>query len=104
MAGSTDMREMASGPGGSGSRGTPEEREWARKRIERKRKLYVDLLAYFVINAFLVVVWAITGAGYFWPGWVLAGWGVLLLLDGWNVYYRKPLTETDIDRELGKRR
>jgi hypothetical protein len=104
MAGSTDMREMASGPGPSELHGTPAEREQARKRIERKRKLYGDLLAYVVINAFLVVVWAITGAGYFWPGWVLAGWGVLLLLDAWDVYYRKPLTETDIDRELGKRR
>jgi fatty acid desaturase len=104
MAGSTDMRELASGPGPSEPHGTPTEREWARKRIERKRKLYGDLLAYVVINAFLVVVWAVTGAGYFWPGWVLAGWGALLLLDLWDVYYRKPLTEADIDRELGKRR
>ncbi len=104
MAGSTDMRKPASGPGSSEPHGMPVEREQARKRIERKRKLYGDLLAYLVINAFLVVVWAVKGAGYFWPGWVLGGWGVLLLLDAWDVYYRKPLTEADIDRELGKRR
>jgi 2TM domain len=70
----------------------------------RPRRSRLDFLAYVVINAFLVVVWAVTGAGYFWPGWVLAGWGVLLLLDAWDVYYRKPLTEADIGRELGKRR
>ena len=45
-----------------------------------------------------------TGFGYFWPGWVLAGWGVLLLLDVWSVYYRRSLTEDDIDRELRNRR
>jgi hypothetical protein len=42
--------------------------------------------------------------GYFWPGWVLAGWGVLLVLDAWNVYGRRPLTDDDIDRELRNRR
>jgi hypothetical protein len=32
--------------------------------------------------------------------WVLAGWGVLLLLDGWNAYYRRDVTEEDIQREI----
>lgn len=104
MTGSTDMRETIPGPGFAEHRGTPAEREWARKRIERKRKLRGDLVAYVVVNSFLVVAWAITGGGYFWPGWVLGVWGVLLLLDLLSFYYRKPLTEADIDRELGKRR
>jgi hypothetical protein len=103
MTGSTDLRQTFSGPGPAEPRGTPEERDWARKRIERKRKLRGDLVAYVVVNSFLVVTWAITGAGYFWPGWVLGVWGVLLLLDLLSFYYRKPLTEADIDRELGKR-
>jgi cobalamin biosynthesis protein CobD/CbiB len=104
MTGSTDMRETFPGPGPAEPRGTPGEREWARKRIERKRKLRGDLVAYVVVNSFLVVAWAITGAGYFWPGWVLAAWGVLLLLDLLSFYFGKPLTEADIDRELGRRR
>jgi hypothetical protein len=37
-------------------------------------------------------------------GWVLAGWGVLLLLDAWNVLHRRPITEEDLDRELRSRR
>ena len=101
MAGSTDLRNM-SGLGPSESRGTPAEREWARKRIERKRKLLGDFVAYIAVNAFLVDVWAVTGGGDFWPGWVLGGWGVLLLLDLWSTY-RRPLTEADIDRELARR-
>ena len=56
------------------------------------------------MNAALVAAWALTGFGYFWPGWVLGFWGVFLLLDAWNVYYRRPVTEDEIDRELYKRR
>lgn len=74
--------------------------EQARARVERKRKFVGDFVAYLVINAGLIVVWAVTGAGYFWPGWVLGGWGVFLLLDAWNLYYRKPITEADIEREM----
>ncbi len=76
------------------------EYERARKRVERKRKFRSDLVAYVVINVFLIGAWAATGTGYFWPGWVLAGWGVALLLDGWNLYYRRPITHDDINREI----
>lgn len=72
----------------------------ARKRVERKRKFAGDVIAYVVVNAFLIGVWAVSGFGYFWPGWVLAGWGVLLVLDAWNVYFRRPITDADIEREL----
>jgi hypothetical protein len=83
---------------------SPEEYEQARKRVERKRKFRADLVGYVVINAFLIGVWAATGMGYFWPGWVLAGWGVLLVLDAWNVFYRRPVTPTDIEDELRRGR
>ena len=63
-----------------------------------------DVVAYVVINLFLIGIWAVAGAGYFWPGWVLAGWGVLLLLDAWNAYFRRPITEQEIDEEMGHRR
>jgi hypothetical protein len=83
--------------------GMDSERERARKRVERKNKFRADVVAYFVINAFLIGVWAFTDAGYFWPGWVLAGWGVMLLLDAWNVYFRRPVTDDDIDHEMRAR-
>jgi fatty acid desaturase len=79
------------------------EREAARKRVEKKHKFRGDVVAYVVINLLLVGLWAATGFGYFWPGWVLAGWGVLLLLQGWDVFYRQDVTEEDIQRELNKR-
>jgi hypothetical protein len=76
------------------------EYEFARWRVEKKRRIRIDLVTYVVVNLFLIVVWAVTGFGYFWPGWVLAGWGVLLGLDIWSAYSRRPITDDDIQREL----
>ena len=80
------------------------DREQARKRVERKHKFRGDVVAYVIVNLFLIGIWAVTGFGYFWPGWVLAGWGVLLLLDAWNVYFRRPVTEAEVDDELRSHR
>ena len=74
--------------------------EQARARAIRKRKFRGDLMGYFVINAFLVGLWAVSGFGYFWPGWVLAIWGVFLVLDAWELVYRREVTEEDIQREM----
>ena len=76
------------------------EYEFAWWRVEKKRKVRTDLVTYVVVNLFLIAVWAVTGFGYFWPGWVMAGWAVLLGLDIWSVYARKPITDEDIQREL----
>ncbi len=87
-----------------GPSGEMTERDWARQRVQRKRKLRDDVVAYVAVNVFLTGIWVFTGAGYFWPGWVLAGWGVMLLLDTWNVYHQRPITDADIDREMSGRR
>ena len=76
------------------------EREQARKRLQDRRDFGGHLVAYVVVNAFLIGVWAMTGAGYFWPAWVLAGWGVGLVLHAWDVFFRRPITEADIDEEV----
>jgi fatty acid desaturase len=83
---------------------TPE-REWARARVEKKHKLRGDFAAYVAINLALVAAWALTGFGYFWPGWILTFWGVFLLLDAWNIYHRRrPVTEDEVDEELRRHR
>jgi hypothetical protein len=74
--------------------------ERARARVMRKRKFRGDLVRYLVINLFLIGIWAVSGFGYFWPGWVLAGWGVLLILSAWDAFRRPEPTEEDIQREL----
>ena len=78
--------------------------EQARRRVVRRRKFFGDLAAYVLINAFLIGLWAVTGAGYFWPGWVLLGWGVLLSLDAWKVFYQRPVTDADVEAEMQRHR
>jgi 2TM domain len=80
-----------------------EVRASARKRIEKRRNLQGGLVAYVVVNGFLVAIWAMTGGGYFWPAWVIAGWGVGMLLGLWD-YLRGPVTEADVDDELRRMR
>ncbi len=100
--------DAAQSPEGTGGTMTVEEsrpdqdsrREDARKRVQAKRDFVSHLVAYVVVNSFLVAVWAISGAGYFWPVWVLAGWGVGLVLHAWDVFWRRPVTEEDVDAEL----
>ena len=50
-------------------------RELARKRVDFRRHLVV----YFVTNAVLWTIWLVTGQGYLWPVWPLAGWGIGVL-------------------------
>jgi hypothetical protein len=75
-------------------------REQARKRLQAKRDFGAHLVAYVVVNAFMIVVWWFSGGGYFWPIWVLAGWGIGLIMHAWDVFFRRPVTEADIDEEL----
>lgn len=79
-----------------------EARAAAIRRLRDKRNFTQGLVAYVVVNAFMVVIWAATGGGYFWPIWVMAGWGVGVALHAWNTYGRKPITEGDIEREIGR--
>ena len=79
---------------------TTSPREEARKRVQAKRDFTSHIAAYVVINAFLIGMWGFTGAGYFWPAWVLGGWGIGLVLHAWDVFFRRPVTEADVDAEM----
>jgi hypothetical protein len=47
---------------------------------QRRRRLRPEWAVYLAVNAMLVAIWALTGAGYFWPAWPLLGWGLLLAM------------------------
>ena len=38
-----------------------------------------DVRVLLLVGLVLVAVWALTGAGAFWPGWVVGWWGLALL-------------------------
>ena len=61
-------------------------REIATKRVRAKRGFYWHLVVYAIINLMLIAIWYFTGQGYFWPGWVLLGWGIALILNAVSVF------------------
>ena len=72
-------------------------------RITDKREFRNHVVVYCVVNTLLVVIWAASGAGYFWPIWSIGGWGIGLFFHWWNAYHSaRPITEDDIQREMGK--
>jgi len=73
--------------------------------IRRKREFGQHLLAYVVINAVLVGIWALSGGGNFWPIWVIGFWGVGLIFHAWDVYgRRRTVSEDQIAREMDRLR
>ena len=50
--------------------------ELARKRVDFRRHLTV----YFITNLAFWVIWYVTGKGYPWPVWPMAGWGIGVIL------------------------
>ncbi|MDH5374011.1 MAG: 2TM domain-containing protein [Acidimicrobiia bacterium] len=75
-------------------------REAAIKRLKGKRDFKSHLATYVVVNSMLVAIWALSGRGYFWPIWPMAGWGIGLVLNAWTVYFQKPISEDEIRREM----
>jgi hypothetical protein len=75
-------------------------REQALQRVKKTRDFGAHAVSYLVVNAALWVIWAFTGAGYPWPVWVSGGWAIGLLLNAWDVYGRRPITEAEIRGEI----
>lgn len=77
-------------------------RERAVKRLRKKRDFHVHLLLYVTVNAFLVLVWLLTGPVFFWPVIPMAGWGIGVIANAWDVYASDVPTESQIRREMDK--
>ena len=77
-------------------------RREAVERLKQKRDFRTHLSVYVVVNALLVAIWALSGAGYFWPVWTLLGWGVGIVFHWRDTYMQKPITEQQIEREMGR--
>ena len=48
-----------------------------------------------------MVIWLLTDPnGFFWPVFPIAGWGIGVIMNAWDVYGRQDITEEDIHREM----
>jgi|SRR5829696_9164992 len=79
-------------------------RKLAVSRLRKKRDFGTHIVVYVVVNAMLVAIWAITGAGFFWPIFPILGWGIGVGANAWDVYGRKPITEDQVQRETERLR
>jgi hypothetical protein len=46
----------------------------------------IHAAVWFLVNLFMVGIWAAAGGGYFWPIWTAMPWGFALALQGWLTY------------------
>jgi uncharacterized ion transporter superfamily protein YfcC len=90
----------------SGASSEEELRSQAVERLRKKRDFKAHVLIYLLVNAFLVVIWAVSSNGdeFFWPIFVIVGWGIGVVANAWDVYGRKPITEDEIRRETDRLR
>jgi hypothetical protein len=79
-------------------------RKLAVNQLKKKRDFKTHIVVYVTVNVFLVVIWAVTGAGFFWPVFPILGWGIGVAANAWDVYGRKPITEDQIRRETERLR
>ena len=76
-------------------------RDQAVRQLKKQRDFRSHLLVYILVNTFLVVIWLLTDpGGFFWPMFPIAGWGIGVIMNAWDVYGRREITEEDIHREM----
>ena len=76
-------------------------RDRAIKRLKKRRDFFAHLLVYVLVNAFVVAIWALTNPdGFFWPIFPLAGWGIGVVMNAWDVFLNDEFDEEKIRREM----
>jgi hypothetical protein len=95
-------------------------RQQAIRQIERKRRFQISAIASSIAMVLLVAIWAITeyhnaggwavngfsqssGIHDVWNIWIIypaIAWLLLMAAGAWSVYGRKPISESDIRKEM----
>ena len=76
----------------------------ALKRLKAKRSFKGLLATAAGVIVLMIVIWALSGGGYFWPIWVVFGLGIALVSTAWQAYgpASAPITEDEIQSEMDK--
>lgn len=99
-----ELGKGAGAPDGGGFSHEAALRALALESLKKKSDFRIHLLIYVLVNAMLIMIWAMTGAGYFWPAYPIAGWGIGLIAHAWDVYWKKPPTEDQVQAEMRRLR
>ncbi|GAA4547407.1 2TM domain-containing protein [Pseudonocardia xishanensis] len=101
---SIDDRESTGQDTGQGTDRDAALREQARARIQRKRGFWTHFAIYVAMNAMFVLIWAWTGAPFFWPVIPLVLWGIGVGADAWDAFAGKSISEERMRREIDRMR
>ncbi len=73
----------------------------AREKVEEKKGFYVHFIVYILVNILLIIIWAVTGAGFPWFIFPLGGWGIGVLFHFLGVFVFSRQTSWE-KREIEK--
>jgi hypothetical protein len=76
-------------------------RDTALVHLKKKRDFWAHLLVYIMVNGLTIGVWAMTSHGFFWPIFLIAGWGIGVVMNAWDVWHG-DFTEDQIAREMAR--
>jgi hypothetical protein len=77
-----------------------DERDQALERLKKQQDLRAHVLVYLMVNALVWTIRALTGTGFPWPVFVTGGWGIGVVMNAWDAYWRRPITEAAVQREI----
>lgn len=76
----------------------------ALQRLRKKADFRVHLLIYCLVNGMIVIIWAMTTSGFFWPIFPIAGWGIGLVANAYEAYVKDDPTEAQVAAEVERLR
>jgi hypothetical protein len=81
-------------------------REQALDRLKKRRDLKAHALVYLLVNLSIWGVWAViaatSGSSWPWPVFLTLFWGIGLAMNEWDVYFRRPITEQQLQQEIDR--
>ena len=73
------------------------------KKVRARKRFFGGLATYLIVNAVLIVIWALSGQGYPWFLWPLGIWGVFVLVDYLRIFiFGKGSDQQAIEKEVEK--
>lgn len=79
-------------------------REQALRRLRKRQEFKAHLLVYALVNLVVWAIWAVIAVNshswWPWPVFLTLFWGIGLVMNAWEVYFRRPITEEELQREM----
>lgn len=57
-------------------------------------------MTFAALSLVFLVIWAVTGAGFFWPAFPIGAFVLALAIQAWHIYGEKPISEAEIQEEM----